>query len=235
MKALIFLVAVELSTGALLAQDADVFRVKSGNKAEEVVPVALKYRYETFRTGSVSYYNGRTATARLNYNILLGEMQFIDITGDTLSLADEHIIQHIKIGENAFYYDPRYGYLELVAEYPKVKLSIQQSFSTVLKEKKGAYEQSTGVSSIRNYSAYSTGNSQVHRLQSNEDYLIGKDINYFLIDHNNYVHRANKSALKKLFAQQKKAIATYLNEEKIDFDKEEDLRRLLQYCTEISL
>jgi hypothetical protein len=234
MKALIFLTVIGLSTSPLQAQNTDKFRVKSGEEAEKAIPASYKYRYDTFRNGSVSFYGGRSATARLNYNLLVGEMQFIDLTGDTLSLADEQTIQHIKIEENTFYYDPKYGYLEVVAQYPAVKLTLQQSFSTVSKEKKGAYEQSTGASSIKNYNSYASGNTRLQKLDPDGDVLIAREVGYFLVDENNRAHRANKSNVLKLFAKQKKAISTYLDEADIDFDKEEDLRQLLQFCSELN-
>lgn len=235
MKTLLFLAMMGLSICLLRAQDVDLFRIKAGETVEEAIPVVHQYRYETFRNGSVSFYNGSSATARLNYNLLLGEMQFIDITGDTLSLVDEHTIQHIRIGENTFYYDPKYGYLEVIAQYPAVKLLMQSSFSTVLKEKKGAYGQSTGTSSIKNYNSYTAANSRLQKLNPNEEILIAREVAYFLADHNQRIHRAGKSALMKLFAPQKKTINTYLDEEDIDFDKEEDLRQLLQFCSELNI
>ena len=234
MKILLFLAMMGLGSYPLLAQDADMFRIKAGEAVEEAIPVVHQYRYENFHNGSVFFYNGSPATARLNYNLLLGEMQFIDISGDTLSLADEHIIEHIRIGENTFYYDPKYGYLEVIAQYPMVKLLVQQSFSTVLKEKKGAYGQSTGTSSIKNYNSYTAANSRLQKLNPNEDVLIAREIAYFLADHNQRIHRAGKSTFMKLFAQQKKTISTYLDEEDINFDKEEDLRQLLQFCSKLN-
>ena len=224
-----------LATSTLLAQNTNKFRVKSGEEAEKAIPATYKYRYETFRNGSVSFYDGRSATARLNYNVLLGEMQFIDLTGDTLSLADEQTIQHIKIGENTFYYDPKYGYLEVVAAYPAVKLALHQSFATISKEKKGAYDQSTGTSSIKNYNSYASGNTRLQKLEPDGDVLIAREVTYFLVDENRRVFQANKSNVLKLFAKHKKAISTYLEEKDVDFDKEEDIRQLLQFCNEIDL
>lgn len=232
---LMLLTVIGLNTSLLQAQNTDMFRVKSGEEAEKNIPATYKYRFETFRNGSVSFYNGRSATARLNYNLLLGEMQFIDLTGDTLSLADEQTIQSIKIEEDTFYYDPKYGYLEVVAQYPAVKLTLQQSFSTVSKEKKGAYEQSTGASSIKNYNSYASGTSRLQKLDPDGDVLIAREVAYFLVDRNNRVSRANKSNVLKVFAKQKKAIGTYLDEKDTDFDKEEDIRQLLQFCSELDL
>ncbi len=233
MKALIFLTVIGLATSTLLAQNTDKFRVKSGEEAEKNIPASYKYRYETFRNGSVSFYDGRSATARLNYNVLLGEMQFVDLTGDTLSLADEQAIQHIRIEENTFYLDPKYGYLEVVAQYPAVKLALHQSFATVSKEKKGAYDQSTGASSIKNYNSYASGNTRLQKLEPDGDVLIAREVTYFLVDENKRVFRANKSNVLKIFSKHKKAVSTYLDEKDVDFDKEEDIRQLLQFCSEL--
>ena len=45
------------------------------------------------------YRNGVSGAGQLNYNRLLGEMQFIDPKGDTMALADEQNVAHVTIGQ----------------------------------------------------------------------------------------------------------------------------------------
>lgn len=214
----------------LLAQDAEILRVKSEEDIAEVIPADVKYRYSEFRTGNISFYNGRSSAAKLNYNILLGEMQFLDRKGDTLSLADEHTIKIIMIGEDVFYYDGRFGYLEVVKDYHPIKLALNQTLQTVTSEKGSAYGQSSGVSSIKTINFYSTDNSQVQILKQKGDILLTKKASYFLVDQNNRCHKLNKSSILKVFADHKRAIKDYLKEASINFNKEEDLKKLLQFC-----
>jgi len=71
------------------AQKNKRYTVNPGQKIFEVIPQSDIYKYPEFTVGMVLIKDGTFASAKLNYNGLLGEMQFIDPRGDTLSLADE--------------------------------------------------------------------------------------------------------------------------------------------------
>lgn len=231
MKRIIFLIGVCLgSYGSLLAQDTKTIRVKTGKS----IPLQERYRYADFQAGSVSYTNGSTSEAKLNYHLFLDEMHFLNPKGDTLSLADEEHINSIQIGGDTFYYDHRNGYLEMVAEYPPLKLARKQILAMAGSEKMGAYGQSSGVSSIRNLTSYSAANSRIHKLQPKGDVLLSLDMSYYVIDQNKRSHTATKSGILKAFPKYKKQIERYLKEASIDLKKKEDLKKLIQFCSEIS-
>jgi hypothetical protein len=214
------------------AQDK-IIRIKSGEDARKVIPVTEKYRFEEFADGKIQYFNS-VSTGKLNYSILLGEMHFIDFNRDTLSLANEHLIKMVNIGERNFYYHNQNGYLEEIADYGTAKLAVRQIMQVVNNEKMGAYGHSTTVASIRTYSSYATGNSQLQRLQIPGDMLLAKNVSYFIIDHNNRVHAANKTSFLKVFAKHKKSIASYIRAQAIDFKDEKDIRKLLLFCSQLT-
>ncbi|WPP49944.1 hypothetical protein [Catalinimonas niigatensis] len=216
------------------SQGNERFRIGSDEEIEKAIPANERYRFENFRQGEVLFQNGTQANARLNYNLLIEEMQFVDITGDTMSLADEHLIKRIKLGENIFYYDEKSGFVEVIGDYTPVKLSIHQKFTTVNAEKMGAYGQSSAVSSIKTYSSYSTSNGQRQNLKLKGDVVLAIESIFYLVDQNNRIYKANKSAIRKIFPEQKQAIQEYVKQEAIDFNDEEDLKKLLQYSSEIS-
>ena len=56
----------------------------------------------------------------MNYNIFLGEIQFIDTKGDTLSLANPETIDSVAIDTSLIYY--KKGYLQVIAAYGSYKL-----------------------------------------------------------------------------------------------------------------
>ncbi len=213
------------------AQMVQPIRVRAGEEVGKAIPVEKRYRYGAFTPGSVSYLNGTISNARFNYNLLLGEMQFIDPKGDTLSLANEHTLKYIKIGEDLFYYDPEHAYLEVIADFNPVKLTRKQMLVMAGSEKEAAYGQSSGVSAIKTYNSYATGNSQLYRFKPKGDVLFNPEVFYFIIDANKRSYKFRRPGVLKVFTRHKKRVEQYLKEQPVDFDKEEDLKRLLGFCT----
>src|ERR1700712_5283487 len=66
------------------------------------------YLYPAFTTGTVAFRDGKMSQAKLNYNFLNGEVQFINDTGDTLSLANELTIKYLTIAKDSFFYSDGY-------------------------------------------------------------------------------------------------------------------------------
>ncbi|MFD1145204.1 hypothetical protein ACFQ4C_29000 [Larkinella insperata] len=235
MKTILLIVAMGFFNPVRLwAQTLPTIRVKGGPNWQRSVPFPERYRYPDFRTGTLTYLNGLTATGRFNYNILIGEMQFIDPRGDTLALANETTIRSVQVAEVAFLYDQKYGFMEVTAEYLPVKLAMKPIFKTVRAEKNGAYNQSSGTSSITQYKSFVGSTGQLARLGQEGDLLLEKDVVYLVIDQNNRFHRLSKGTILKIFSKNKSAIEAYLKTESIDFKKERDLRKLLQFCSELS-
>ncbi|GAB2556093.1 hypothetical protein GCM10027190_02690 [Spirosoma areae] len=236
---MLFIVGMGFASAcAVLAQAPDVIRIKGGVGGEKAVPFTKRYRYNQFQPGKLLYQNKTVAAALFNYNILLGEMQFIDSSGDTLALASEPVVRLVSIGgatspENVFWYDPKNGYLEIMAEYSTVNLAIKQGLKMARSERQGGYEQSTGTSSIREYQSYSSGSTSVNRLDAKGDLLLIKDRTYFLIDQNGRSYPANRAAVVKLFGKHREQVTAYLAREPVDFKQIDDLKKLLRYCSEL--
>ena len=234
MKTIGLIISMGIVTyGNLLAQAPDVIRVKGGIGKEKSIPFNERYRYEQFHDGKVLFQNGSAAGAKLNYNILLGEMQFIDAKGDTLALANEPAVRLVGVGQDLFMFDQAKGYLEVIADYSAAKLAVKQGLKTTKVERKSAYDQSSGASAITNYQFHSAGNASIAKLDTKGDLLLIKDRSYFFIDQNNRFHPANKASLLKVFAKHRDQINTYLASEATDFSKEDDLKKILKYCSEL--
>lgn len=225
---------VLLKTGMVWAQETALIKVKAGDDIQTAVAFTDKYRFPTFMDGTVLFLNGTSTPAKLNYYTLVGEMHFLSPSKDTLSLANEHTIKWIKVGETPFFYSQDYGYLEVTADYPSVKLGKRQIFRVAGLEKIAAYQQSSSVSSIKNYSILATGNSSVKKLEAKGDVVLSKEKTYYFIDQNNRFYKATKSGILKIFVKNKKQIENYLSEKSIDFTNEEDLKKLLQFCSQLS-
>lgn len=120
---------------SLFAQNEKEFKIKADEEVGDVLSFNDIYKYPSFREGSVLFFDGQTSTAKLNYNFLNGEMDFIAPTGDTLSIADLKIIKLITIDKDSFYVDK--GYMQLISEFKTKRLAAKQLIQLATIKKKG--------------------------------------------------------------------------------------------------
>lgn len=212
------------------AQDNQYLRIKAGDKG---IPVKDQYVYPEFLPGKILLTNGGSLTAKLNYNLVLSEMHFVHSKGDTLALEDNPTIWAVAVGQDAFYYEYPKQYWMLLTDYDTGKLMIRRAMILIDREKEGGYGQSTGTSSIRNTTSLSSGNSSVARLNNHADLLFSRKNEYRLMDKNYRFYQANQSGFLTLFSKNKSVIKEYVRENKINFTQEEDLKKLLQFCTQL--
>lgn len=220
-------------TLSIAAQNSNLIKIKSEKEIEKQVAFTDRYRLPAFQEGTVSFLTGGNSKAKLNYNLLLGEMHFIAPNSDTLSLSNEYLIKNIQIHDIVFYYNPDIGYVEVMLDTPAAKLGVKQVFRIASLEKQGAYQQSSGAGSIRNYSVFSHGNGSVQKLETKGDIVFSKTKTYFFIDTNNRFYKASKSSISKIFPKHKSTIEKYLKEHPIDVYDEDNLKNLLQFCNQL--
>ena len=206
-----------------MAQGQKTYTIKPGENIYDVLLIKDIYSYPDFITGTVIFRDGKIVTSRLNYNILVGAIQFIDGKGDTLSLANEHTIKYVVLEKDSFcYYD---GYIKLINNDRTVRLG-KKIFFEEFEQKPGSYGMSSGttaavtLSSILEKRQYDLDTKQELILRKNSEYVLGNG-NEFLV--------AEKKNLLKLFPKHKKSISDYLKNDPINFTKEEDLFRLTTF------
>ena len=99
--------------------------INPGQTIQEVIPDTVRYSYTHFRSGIVLFPGNEAATALVNYNLMLGEMQFIDPKGDTLYIGDPEKFERIAVGLDTFFFNN--GYLRQMAYKNKVRLLQKQT------------------------------------------------------------------------------------------------------------
>ncbi|RDV13368.1 hypothetical protein DXT99_20330 [Pontibacter diazotrophicus] len=232
MKKIIWCMAIILSGGSLVqAQTAKEYKVKDGEAAADAISALHLYRYPAFQQGQVVYTNGKFSSATFNYNLLLGEVQFINAQGDTLTLGREPALISVSVGESTFLYNPEEGYAEVVADYNTLRLGRRQKLESAGTEKVGAYNQSTRASAIESKSSYLTSSGRRFNLSSGGSEVFSEKVSFYLIDESNRFHRATKSSVSRLFPNHKKEIYGYVKEHSLNLSREEDLKQLLQFCS----
>lgn len=204
------------------------FTVEAGKGIEESLPDSLTFIYPQFQRGTVYFRNGNFSNANLNYNLLKEEMLFINQKGDTLAIDNEPTIKYITINYDSFYYDE--GYLQLIATYPDLKLTKRESIDIGDELKMGGYGQTSAVSAITSLSSLYRG-SEYTRLNARGELLLLKHTQYFIGDKFNNFLPATKKNIAKMFKGKESLLENYLKENKIMFNNENDLRKLINFLS----
>lgn len=213
---------------SLYAQEEKVYQIKADQEIREVLSFADIYKYPNFTFGLVAFRDVRNSSAKLNYNYLQGEMDFIGASGDTLALADEANIKYVAIGKDTFYFFE--GYLEQIASHQTKKLTRKQLVELADKKKLGAFDQPTH-SGVNAYGSYANSRSTVPLVVKEQITLVLKT--YFFVGDRNNFYRVNKKNLAKLYGKKEREISAYLSNNKVDFSKEGDLLNLFRYLNSL--
>jgi len=184
------------------------------------------YKYPDFKSGKVYFSYGQVSAGKLNYNLIIGKVQFIDEKNDTLIIADEASVKLITIGADTFYCNKE-NYVELLGDYSFSKLGLQQRVKFLDEESIGAYGIPTSTHAIDNYNTLRANTT--FKLQINKDLIFSKEKKYYFnYGSDDFVIASKKNILKK-FPKQKVFIENYLTEHNTDFEKEQDLKNLFSF------
>lgn len=227
MKIRLLFLFILMGYSNLWAQDSTLVTIKTGSRITDVLTTTDIFLYPQFISGKVFFKNGTKATAMMNYNSLDDQMLFIDPKGDTLALKDEKTIKFITLYKDTFYYDE--GYIRLIASNSAVKLAEKLIWEVADIRKIGSHNRPSTTFAVTSYSTLTDRLGKTHDLILNEDLVLRKKANYYFGDaYNHFVH-AGKKKLLMLFPKEQNSLANYLKENKVNFDKKDDLQKIVQF------
>ena len=209
----------------LWAQSVRTLEAEAGIDVMYLVPEHERYRYDHFQRGKVYFNDGNAIAATLNYNFFNQEIQFINSTGDTLSIARKYAVDYVKVGEQLFYYYPTVGYLEVREEFSSIALAVHQFIQAVRNQEGKVVLHDPRSKSYDPLSAW--GNDQ-DRLTL----ITGQA--YFIIDKNQRFHPAQRSSLYRMFPEYRTELKSYMKKHRINFEQEEDMIKLLRFCSRLA-
>jgi len=226
---LLLLLFILIGYTDLSAQDSIFVTIKTGQNVKDVLTISDIYHYPQFTTGKVFLRDGSMAIGKMNYNRLYGQMVFVNPIGDTLALADEKNIKFIVIDRDTFYYDG--GYLRLMANGGVVKLTEKQIWVLADIRKIGTHNRPTTTVAVTSFSSYTDERDAAKSkdLIMNEDVVLRKETQYYFGDKFNLFVPASKKGLLQLFPKEQREIDNYLKENKVNFNKKDDVEKLYQF------
>jgi len=232
MRLLLF-ISILICYTNISAQDSIYITVKAGYKVKDVLTPTDIFQYSEFKAGKVFFKDGSKAAAKMNYSRLFDQILFIDTKDDTLAVADEKTIKFITIDRDTFYFDN--GYMKLIADKGVIKLLEKEVWVVADIRKIGTFNRQTTTVAVNSFSSYTNGidAAKSKDLILNEDIILRKETQYFFGDEYSHFARTGKKGLFQLFGKDQRDIENYLNENKINFDKKEDIEKLVQFLSKL--
>ncbi|MBS1935197.1 MAG: hypothetical protein JST96_14435, partial [Bacteroidetes bacterium] len=157
--------------------NAQVFEKKTVHAGESLNDYAY-FLFPSFYDATVKFKVGGKLTSKMNFNMFICQMQFIDPHGDTLNLSKPEEIDSIYINNYIFFYNPSVGYYEIYPGKDLLRLAVSRRV-TYNAVKIGALgipsHTGTGIQSYTELVDKSTGTKE---LTMNEDVDVTKETTY---------------------------------------------------------
>lgn len=210
-------------TASLSAQYYKPVIVKAGTKIIDYFPLNERYLYPEFVQGEVVFNNGKSNNLLLNYNILFGEIEFIQ-SEDTLYISKKKDIRFV-VAQDTFFYDG--GYIEVISG-GEIKVGLKQYIKLKDILKKGAFGTTSRGASIDTYNSMAA-NGISYDLVPNEDMELQKTLEYYISIPSTGFIQFNKKNVIQLFPQKSDDIKSYIKSNKVDFDSRDDLLKFADF------
>lgn len=223
-KIFILFFKVLLFINCLHAQDKETIIVKAGTSFLDYFTIAERYHYPDFQNGIILFKMESYAVRKLNYNYLIGEMEFLE-NSDTLTIRNSKDIKEVIIAQDTFYCDDGY-ILQIKSTYPKVGLREFIEFKSIIK--KDTYGiASSGSSTLTLNALPSEGN--YYKLKANQDMVYERTKQYYISTFSNAFVLFTKRNVFKLFSRNREEIKSYLKTNKVKFESGDELLKLADY------
>jgi hypothetical protein len=223
-KNVIFICSILILNISLSAQKNELVTVRAGTRVIDYFPLKERYRYPEFTNGQVLFKNGASSTNKLNYNLLMGEMEFLQAR-DTLSIIKKKDIGLIVVAQDTFYYDN--GYLEQIAG-GKFKVVLKEYIKLKEVLSKDSYGTSSSGSASNTFGTL-PAEGNFYKLTANKDMVFQKTFEYYFATPSSGFIQFSKKNVIRLFPQKEDAIKAYLKSNKVDFNSRDDLLRLADF------
>jgi hypothetical protein len=191
------------------------------------------YINDAFQDGKVILKEGGYAKAKLNFNCLTNEMLFISPKGDTLKLLHPEATSMVIIQTDTFNFGKN-TFLQRITHYNSpVNLFQKITLKHIDDEKKAAYGYSavTGDASNNTF----TQNGITTYIDADRNMVFKKNYEVFISNNTGDFLNVKQGTLNKMFPQFKNQIKAFIDDNNINFDKEDDIIQIVDYIQKLQL
>jgi hypothetical protein len=190
------------------------------------------YLYPHFLKGSVIFNNGKQNDAVLNYNLILGKIQFIKNSKDTLEVTNPGDVRIFVAGADTFLFNKVYYRMLLIT--PKIMLACHQYTKVLEVRKEAGYGVSNSTMAVDSYSSVlANDNSGLHKLKTSAETIFSIRTEYFFKTAMNEYEAASQKNLIKMFPGKGDNIKKFIKNNDLSFKKAADLQLLTRYINSL--
>ena len=206
------------------AQKDELITVKAGSKILSYFPLQERYLYPEFMNGRALFKNGFYSERRLNYNYLLGDIEFIQ-NRDTLSIINKKDIKFIAVEQDTFYYDK--GYIKQINGGP-MRIGLKDFIELKEVQNKDPYGIASSASSTTSFGSLPL-DGNFYKLTANQDMVFQRIRQFYIAVSGNGFILINRKNLLVTFPANGDKIKSYLKSNKVKFDSTDDILKLTDF------
>jgi hypothetical protein len=188
-----------------------------------------QFLFDEFTDCNVLMKNGQVQTPLLNYNTISEKMVFTrdnkyyDLTNpemvDTVYIQNRKFVPVGKMFYEALFFGP-------------VSLYVQHKGSLLPAGKAVGYGGTSQVASTNYISSIKLSDTQVN-LPIPGDYEVKISTDYWIQKENNWFDFNNEKQFLKLFPDKEAKLKSFIKENRIKFNRQDDLIKLVKYCSSL--
>ena len=197
------------------------------------------YRFPSFTEGTVLFRNGVAISKPFNYSISRDEIDFIDDKGDTLSLDDPLTLSYVNINGSRFYYYKE-GFVQTICTNHGITLAFKEKL-ILYPEQAGILYGSPGYTITRKdyakmhdsaaaYGYFTAAGKKYNLEKENEKLILVPESYFFWGDSFGRFSKTNSAFILNHYPKHQAAISNFIKVNRINFNREADLFKLLDYC-----
>jgi hypothetical protein len=162
----------------------------------------------------------------INVNLFTGDIETINADGDTIKMRNTADITTLLVGNKIIYHDYYHGYIEVL-----LNSGISLGVSHYLRVKKSAVSLANVMASTDDMLQRTFYKNSYDNYTVSFDRLFRKEKKYFFIGDNRQLEEANELSIQRLLPEKKFVLGKYIRRNNTNFKIEEDLRRLIRFCS----
>ena len=227
-KTLSTICAALFMLSCLSAQYYSIITVPAGTKVIDKFPYSERYLYPQFTEGQVFMKTGMASDSKLNYNLLLGEIEFVQ-DNDTMVISRKNDITLIAVAQDTFIY--KNGYLKLIHS-GTVKVCLKDKIKLKDIVKKGAMGTPNRTSSVDSYKSLPLG-GKIYDIISADDLEFQRTLEFFILTSSGDLIEFKKKNIMGLYPQKEDEIKEFLKSKKVKFDSQDDIIRFADFLSKL--
>ena len=194
------------------------------------IPPKDRYTYSEFIPGIVYFKNNNVGGGRMNYDALVRGIEFIDANGDTVILDNLETIRNVVMANDTFVVEKIT--LQQIALKGNIRLAKSWVIMVSNHQREGAMGQVTDAS-VETFTSLSSSGNALKTMVAKDILTFKEHTTFYFGNKFGQFKLANKKNLMSDFGNHKKEISAYLEENKVNFLKEEDMRNLLDFLSKL--